>query len=192
MGLFGGDEKALEQQLADVKRQRHQNNAGIHHAVFQQLPLGPQQNGNGADKDKAQRRDDHAQPEGHIDKEGKIPVGPLTVPLAEGLGHNGGAAGAEHKAHGGHDHKKGNDEVHRCKGGLARKIGDKKAIHHPVDGGEHHHGDGRQRKTDESFVGEMIGQLNFHGLLPNQSKANRPTAGARSLIFQSVVFTMRW
>lgn len=82
---------------------------------------------------------------------------PFVIPGTEGFCHNGGAAGAEHEAHGGHDHQNGENQIHRREGGFAGEVGHKESIHHAVNGCENHHTDGWQGKPDQPPVGKMIG-----------------------------------
>ena len=62
----------------------------------------------------------------------------------EGIGHDGGTAGAEHESHGGNDHEKGHNQIDGFEGDIPREIGDEQPVHHAVDGSEYHHKDGRQ------------------------------------------------
>ena len=67
--FFRRREKALEQQLQHIKRQRDQNDAAVHDAVFQQLALGTQRDGDGAQKHNAEHSKHHAQHKRHIHKQ---------------------------------------------------------------------------------------------------------------------------
>ncbi len=80
----------------------------------------------------------------------------FSVPFAKVFGHDGGATGAEHEAHGGQDHKKRHDQIDCRKGSFPRKIGHEKAVNHTVYGSADHHTDGRQRKAEQTSVCEVI------------------------------------
>lgn len=66
-----------------------------------------------------------------------------------------GAAGAEHKSHCRQD-RETPGQIYGGKGGLAGKVGHEESVHHPIDGGEDHHADGRQGKADQPPIGKVI------------------------------------
>ena len=79
------------------------------------------------------------------------------IALPHGLGNQGTATGANHKANGSKDHEKRHDQIHRGKGGLAYKIGHEKTVHHAVDRGKDHHDHGGHGKADQFGIGKMLG-----------------------------------
>ena len=146
----------------------HQNDPAIAHRILQKLAFRPKQNGNGPQEHKTDDRKNDTQAKGNVNKQRKIAVRAFMVPHAEGLRHNGAAAGTEHKAHRGHDHQHRENQIHRREGGLSREIGNKKAVHNAINGHEDHHADGRHGKADQPPVGKVIRQLDlrFHTFLP--------------------------
>ena len=168
LGLFRRDKEALEQILQHVEGQGAKDDAGVNRRVSQHGAFGTQQGGNGADEHEAEHGKHNAEREGNVYEQGEEAVCLLTVALAHGLGDDGGAARAEHEAHGGEDHEEGYDEVDCGKRGLSRKVGDEEAVYHTVNGSEDHHDDGRHGKTDQSSVIKVVGKLNFHFVLSNQ------------------------
>ena len=108
----------------------------------------------------------NAENNGGVDQHGKVAVGVFPVALAQGLGDDGAAAGADHEAHGAHDHQGGEDEVHGGEGGLAHVVGDEQAVYDAVNGGADHHNNGRQDEAQEFGVGEVVGQLDSHRSVP--------------------------
>ena len=101
--------------------------------MLQQLPLRSHTRCDGPEKDNPQHRKHHAAGRRHIDKEGKQAVCPAWIPLAQGLGNEGAASRAKHKAHRTQNHQEGHNEIHRSKGPLSHKVGDKEPIHNAVN-----------------------------------------------------------
>ena len=111
MGLFRGDEEALEHDLQNKEGKSQQVDPGVKHAVFQQFTLGTECGGNGPHPDGSCRCQKQTQRKGRVNKEGKIPVCLLPVPGTQRFCYKGGAACAEHKAHGTEDHQHGHDQI---------------------------------------------------------------------------------
>ena len=66
------------------------------------------------------------------------------------------AANAEHKANRAQDHNKGIEEIDSGKGCDSGIIGDKKAVHHAVNGDEDHHDNGGQGEAQQLAVMKMV------------------------------------
>ena len=157
LGLFRRDQEALEHVLQHIRRVEGQHDAAIQHAIRQHFCVRTQKDGDRLHKDHAQRGDDDAADEGGGDHHGEVLIGAVLVALAHGFGHQCAAAGAEHEADAAKDHDEGHHQIHGGEGGLAHEIGHKQPVHHAVDGGEHHHDDGRQHELQEHFIGKVIG-----------------------------------
>ena len=161
MGLFGGDEEALEQILQNKGGQAGHQEAAIPDGVVQHLALCAQQRRRRADDENTDSGEDDAREEGRPDEEAEIAVGLFPVALAQRDAHDGAAAGAQHEAHRADQHRHGHDEVDGGKSRLAHKVRDAQAIHDAVDGGEQHGADAGQHEPQKAAVVEMVGQLYF-------------------------------
>ena len=162
VGLFRHHEEALEDVLQDEGRLPDDEDPAVEDAGLHHLPGGAQGDGDGTDEDESGNGQYNAENNGGVDQHGKVAVGVFPVALAQGLGDDGAAAGADHEAHGAHDHQGGEDEVHGGEGGLAHIVGDEQAVHDAVNGGADHHNNGRQDEAQEFGVGEVVGQLDSH------------------------------
>ena len=165
IGLLGGHAEALEGELQNVGRQHRLDDAAVGDGVLQHLPLAAQELRRRAHEGDGKDGQHDAANDGGIGQQGENFIGLLPVAGSQGHGHQGRAAGAHHEAQGAEDHDVGHDEVDGGEGGLAGEIGDENAVHHAVDAGEDHHGDGGQGKPDQPGIGEMVGQLDGHKLL---------------------------
>ena len=157
-GLFGGDEEALEHILQHEGEGEASDDAAIENAVGHHGVRRAQQTGHGGHGEDAHGGENDAQQQGEQYQHGEGAVGFVLFALAQQLGHQGGAAGANHKAHAAQDHHEGHDQVYGGKGRFAHEIGDEQTIHHAVDGGEDHHADGGKREAQQLAIREMIGQ----------------------------------
>ena len=157
MGLFGGDEEALEHILQNKGGQGQHQDAAITDGIVQHLALCAQQRRRRADDENADSGEDDAQNQARPDKETEIAVGLFPVALAQRDAHDGAAAGAKHEAHRAHQHRQGHDKVDRCKGRFAHKVRDAQAIHDAVDGGEQHGADAGQHESQKAAVIKVVG-----------------------------------
>ena len=154
---MGGGKEALKLVLQDEGGQGQQDHPAVGDAVFQHLPLGAQQSGQGPEEQLPQHRQQETAGQGDRHQHGKNLVGLFLVPLAQGFGDEGAAAGAEHKADGTQNHQDGHNKVDGGKGGFAHIVGDKEAVHHAINRGEYQHHNGRQGITQQTFIVEMVG-----------------------------------
>ena len=159
--LFGGDEEALEHILQREGGQRHHQDAAIAHRVVQQFALGTQQHRNGPQEHDAQHGQHADRYQRCQQKHGEITVSLFLVALAQRDAHDGAAAGAQHKADGAQQHGQRHDEVDRCKGRLAHKVGHAQAVHDTVDGGEQHGADAGQHEPQKAGIGKVVGKLDL-------------------------------
>ena len=157
MGLFGGDEEALEHILQNKGGQGQHQDAAIPDRVIQHLTACTQKLGRGANSEDADGGENDAQNQARPDKETEIAVGLFPVALAQRDAHDGAAAGAKHEAHRAHQHRQGHDKVDRCKGRFAHKVRDAQAIHDAVDGGEQHGADAGQHEPQKAAVIKVVG-----------------------------------
>ena len=156
-GLFCRDEKGLKQKLQSGKGQSQQEDPSIEDRILQHLPLRTQTDRHRPQKGNAQHCQHDTKCCGYVDEKGKVGIGPFGISFAEGSGHNGTAAGAEHEAHGGQKPQKGHDQIDGGEGGLAGEIGYKEPVYHAVYGHENHHADGGQGKLQQTAVSKMVG-----------------------------------
>ena len=157
--LFGGDEKALEHILQRKGRQCQHQDAPIAHSVVQQLTLCAQQHGDRPQKHNAQHGQHTSRDERRQHQHGKIAVGLFLVALAQRDANDGAAAGAQHKADSAQQLRQRHDEVDRCKGRFAHKVGNTQAVHNAVDGSEQHGADAGQHEPQQAGIGKVVGQL---------------------------------
>ena len=120
-----------------------QDDAAVGDAVGEHGLIGAQKDGHGLHKEHSRDGDGHAQADGGEDEEREVTVRAVTIPLAHGLGHQGGAARPQHEAAATQNLQEGPYEVDGGEGGLAYEIGHEKTVYYAVDGGEDHHNDGR-------------------------------------------------
>ena len=157
MGLFGGDEEALEHILQNKGGQGQHQDAAIPDRVIQHLALGTQQGRCRTDGKKADDCEQEARHKTGPDEEAEIAVGLFPVALAQRDAHDGAAAGAKHEAHRAHQHRQGHDKVDRRKGRFAHKVRDAQTIHDAVDGGEQHGADAGQHEPQKAAVIKVVG-----------------------------------
>jgi len=157
MGLFCCDEKALEHILQHEHRLARQQDSAVNDAVLQHGTLCAQKHGDGAQEQQPQHGKNDASADGHIDKHGKVTLGPAAVPFTKGTGHKSAAAGADHEAKRAQDHQQRENQVHGRKSRFAHKIAHKQAVHNAVNGGKDHHDDGRRHKAQQLSRGEVVG-----------------------------------
>ena len=157
MGLFGGDEEALEQILQNEEGQADHQEAAITDGVIQHLALCAQQRRRRADDENADSGEDDAREEGRPDEEAEIAVGLFPVALAQRDAHDSAAAGAKHEAHRAHQHRHRHDKVYRRKSRFAHKVRDAQAVHDAVDGGEQHGADAGQHEPQKAAVIKVVG-----------------------------------
>ena len=174
LGLFGGDEEAVELELEHEGRKPQEHDPPVEHAVVRHGQVCAQQQRHRPNDQHACHGDDHARDQGHIDQQREHLIGLFPVLLPQEFADKGAAAGPQHEAQGAQDHEEGHDEVHGGEGGLAHEVGHEEPVHHPVDGGEHHHQYGRQREPQQPPGVEMIRKLDIHRSSPQKtSKAYR-------------------
>ncbi len=119
-------------------------------------PFGTHQDRHRAEDEQAQHRERHASKERRQDKQTEIAVRLVLIPLAQGDAHNGAAAGAQHKAHRANEHGQRHDQVDRCKGCFAHKVGDTQTVHDTINGREQHGTDAGQHKAQQARIIKMI------------------------------------
>ena len=157
MGLFGGDEEALEHILQNEEGQADHQEAAIPDGIIQHLALCAQQRRRRADDENADSGENDAQNQARPDEEAEIAVGLFPVALAQRDAHDGAAAGAKHEAHRAHQHRHRHDEIDGGKSRFAHKVRDAQAIHDAVDGGEQHGADARQHEPQKAAVIKVVG-----------------------------------
>ena len=166
--------EALEGGLEHKGDAAGQEDPAVGDAVCQQQVAGPGQADNRLHEDHAQQGQNAAQPYHAPDKQREVAVGFFPVPLPQGPGHNGAAAGAQHEAKGAHDHGNGHDDIYRRQSQVPYQVGHKQAVHHAVQGGDHHHDHRGQGKAQQTAEGKMIGKTDFHrGLTPPGGSGRR-------------------
>ena len=159
LGFLRGDEEALKYILQHERRRKGDVDAAIEDAVRQHLLSSAKEDSHRLHDQQAEDGENDPQQQGEEDHHGEAAVRPLSVPLSQDLGHQGGAAGADHEPHAPQDHDEGHHQVDGGKGGLSGEVGHEEAVHHAVDGGEDHHDDGGEDETQQLAVGEVVGQL---------------------------------
>ena len=150
-------QKALEGVLQHIGDQAQQDDASIADAHREHGLVGAQQPGHRGEKGDAADGEHGAQPDQYIDQQGEDLIGPLVVAGPQSVRHQRTAAGAQHEAHGAQHHEKRHDEVHGGKGVGAHEVGHENTVHHAVDGGTHHHDDGRQSEAQQLSIGKVLG-----------------------------------
>ena len=164
--LFRRGKEALKAVLQHEERQRDEQDAPVEHAVVDGQLRRADGIGDRSDEHEEDRGEHRAADRQDRDEHREDAVRLLRLPLAEGLGDEGAAAGADHEAEGGERHEHGEDEVERGEGVLAHAVGDKEAVHDAVDRGDDHHDDAGHREAQELLVGKMIGKRDPQGVLP--------------------------
>ena len=157
MGLFGGDEEALEHILQNKGGQGQHQDAAIPHGIVQHLALRPQQGSSGLYSQKAQSGQQAAHQHRGPDKKAEIAVGLFPVALAQCDTHDGAAAGAKHEACRADQHRHRHDEIDGGKSRFAHKVRDAQAVHDAVDGGEQHGADAGQHEPQKAAVIKVVG-----------------------------------
>ena len=148
------------------ERQRDEQDAPVEHAVVDGQLRRADGIGDRSDEHEEDRGEHRAADRQDRDEHREDAVRLLRLSLAEGLGDEGAAAGADHEAEGGERHEHGEDEVERGEGVLAHAVGDKEAVHDAVDRGDDHHDDAGHREAQKLLVGKMIGKRDPQGVLP--------------------------
>ena len=155
--LFGRDEKALKHILQHEEGVKKNRDAAVTHTIGHHLRRRAQKHRHGAHKDHTAERKHRAKDQRKPDHHGKAAVRLFPVALAEHLGYQRRTARAHHKADAAQHHNEGHDKIDGGKRRFSGKIRYKKAVHHPINRGEHHHYDRRQCEPKQLCIGKMIG-----------------------------------
>ena len=162
-GLLCGDEKALEHVLQHEGEGEAGDDAAVEHAVGHHGVGGTQEPGDDGHGGNTHRGQHQTQQQGEQHHHGEGLLSLLVLALAQQLGDESGAAGADHEAHAAQDHDEGHDQIDGGEGCFAHEVGDEQTVHHAVDRREHHHTDGRQREAQQLTVREVVGKADGFG-----------------------------
>ena len=156
LGFFRRRQKGLKDILQHERRIEQQHHPAVNHAVLDHGVGRSEQIGYRPYEQHADNRQDDPGGQGQLDHHGKIPVGLLPIPFADGFRHQCAAAGPDHKTEPAENHNERHHQINGGKGHLTDEVGHEQPIHHPIYRGEYHHHDRREAESPYFFVRKMV------------------------------------
>lgn len=139
--------------------------SSVEHRILQHGWGSSQQKDDLLHEDDTQNGDDNTDDGGDLNHHGEVLIGLLFFTLPTGHGDQGGSTRAEDGAEAAENHDGRHHQIDGSEGIFAHKIGHKKTVHHPVEGGEQHHEHSRSAEAQDAPGRKVIRQLN--GILWN-------------------------